>query len=213
MNERMPKCMMADLEDDPQALDIETLCSLDPEWFCAWWKLKAIWCLLANKRFGLKEIKREIKEIEEKLDRTVPVAGALSTGPFLVRAGENNAINVKVQNIGQTPIDATVLLVNVGNCPPQVVDSETLSAIGGGCCTENAVLTASAGDFEVIICPNPINAPIRAFVSVHSGNSVTSAFEYVIRASEMIAPACDFCTSVVDGVRSSCQYSNRSVPT
>lgn len=163
---------------------------------CTWMLLKLILCLLTNKKFGLKEIKCEIKDIERKLDGTV--GGSLSTGPFFVRSGQNNAINVKVQNVGEDPIDAVVRLFDMFQCPPVLVDEETLSDIGGGCCAQNAVLTANAGDFEVVICPDPADATIRAFVSVHSGNAPTAAIDYVIKASEMLPVVCDFCGGVID---------------
>ena len=152
---------------------------------------KILW-LLCNKKFGLREIKREIREIEKKLDGDPP-SGPLSTGPFFVRTGVNNAINVKVQNTGDEPIDAVVRLFNLDTCPPTLIGSETLLAIPGGCCARDAVVTAPAGNMEVVICPDPEDATIRAFVSVHAGAAVTSAFEYVFRASEMIAPACELC--------------------
>lgn len=167
----------------------------DLGWFLVLAKLKLILRLLKHPKFGLKEIKREIKEIEQNMCPTPPgpVTGPLSTGPFFVRTGENNAINVKVQNIGTEPIDATVTLWNIGVCPIQPVDSEVLLAIGDGCCAQDVVLTAPAGNFEVVICPDPADATIRAFVSVHSGNSANSAFEYVIKASEMLTPGCELC--------------------
>jgi hypothetical protein len=43
------------------------------------------------------------------------------------------------------------------------------------------------------ICTATPDARIRAFVSVHSGNSANSAFEYVIKASEMLPLVCPFC--------------------
>jgi len=117
----------------------------------------------------------------------------VSTGPFFVRAGQNNAINVKVQNTSGAPIDADVKLIGL-DCPvTSPLQTVTLTDIPGGCCVEDAVLTADAGNFEVVVCPDPANAPIRVFVSVHSGNATTSAFEYVFRASEMLAPACSLC--------------------
>lgn len=174
---------------------------------CTWKLLKQIVCLLTNRKFGLRQIKCEIKEIERKLDELVcngngggKVGGPLSTGPIFVRAGQNNAINVKVQNIGEEPIDAVVKLFNIAACPPSpaLIDEETLLNIGGGCCAQDTVLTAPAGNLEVVICPDPADAAIRAFVSVHSGNAPTSEFEYVIRASEMLPATCDFCNSTTD---------------
>lgn len=122
-----------------------------------------------------------------------PAVGPLSTGPFFIRAGQNNAINVKVQNASENPITVDVKLFDIEDCPVTTpIQTKTLT-IPGGCCARDAILTAPAGNFEVVICPTPNNAPIRAFVSVHSGAAVTSAFEYVIKAAEMLAPACKFC--------------------
>ncbi len=158
-------------------------------------KLKFIICLLTNRWFGLKEIKKEIKDIECKLDNMVPPTqgGAITTGPFLVRAGENNLINVKVQNTGEETIRVDVFLYDVEECPPEVVGGGTLAELEGGCCVQEVSVVASAGNFEVVVCPDPAGAPIRAFVSVHSGNAVTSAIEYVFRVSEMLPAACGLC--------------------
>ena len=118
---------------------------------------------------------------------------AVSTGPFFVRAGQKNAINVKVQNTSSTSINADVRLLGL-DCPvTNPLQTKTLTGIPGGCCARDAVLTADAGNFEVVVCPDPADAPIRVFVSVHSGNAATSAIEYVIRAEEMLAPACGLC--------------------
>lgn len=122
-----------------------------------------------------------------------PATGPVSTGPFLVRTGQNNAINVKVQNTSSAPIGAAVKLIGL-DCPVMnPLDTITLADIPGRCCVKDAVLRANAGNFEVVVCPDPADAPIRVFVSVHSGGATTSAIEYVIRAEEMLAPACSFC--------------------
>jgi hypothetical protein len=122
-----------------------------------------------------------------------PATGPVSTGPFFVRTGQNNAINVKVQNTSGAPIGAAVKLIGL-DCPvTNPLDTITLADIPGGCCVKDAVLRAGAGNFEVVVCPDPANAPIRVFVSVHSGGAATSAIEYVIRAEEMLAPACSLC--------------------
>ncbi|MGI6132774.1 MAG: hypothetical protein ACOYES_13045 [Bacillota bacterium] len=122
-----------------------------------------------------------------------PATGPVSTGPFFVRAGQKNAINVKVQNTSSTSINADVRLLGL-DCPvTNPLQTKTLTGIPGGCCARDAVLTADAGNFEVVVCPDPADAPIRVFVSVHSGNAATSAIEYVIRAEEMLAPACGLC--------------------
>lgn len=105
---------------------------------------------------------------------------------------------MKVQNVGDAPINAEIRLFNIGVCPPALVDSETLTNIGS-CCAQDAVVTANAGNFEVVVCPTPANARIRVFVSVHSGNAATSAFEYVIKASEMLPLVCPFCEPAANG--------------
>lgn len=161
-------------------------------------KISLILALLLNRFFGLREIKKEIKDIEKKLDDIVPPTppaqgGALTTGPFLVRTGENNFINVKVQNTGEETIRVDVFLYDLEECPPEVVAGGTLTELEGGCCVQEVGVVASAGNFELVICPDPEDAPIRAFVSVHSGNSVTSAIEYVFRAAELLPVACELC--------------------
>jgi hypothetical protein len=120
------------------------------------------------------------------------ITGPISTGPFFIRTGENNAINVKVQNTGTDPVDVAVRLYDLDECPPEIIDDDFFT-LQGGCCVDDAVLTAPAGNFEVVICPEPLTASLRAFVSVHSGNSTNSAFEYVIKAAEMLPVACSLC--------------------
>jgi hypothetical protein len=163
-------------------------------WFQVLLKLQAILCLLRNRRFGLREIKREVKAIEENMNggNGNGIAGAQSTGPIFVRTGQNNAINVKVQNVGDAPATALVRLINIGVDPPQVTASTVLTNIAP-CTAQDGVVTAPAGDFEVVVCPSPVDATVRVFVSVHSGNAATSAFEYVIKASEMLPLVCPFC--------------------
>lgn len=155
-------------------------------------ELEEIEGLLEDPKTGLAEIKREVRDIEEKLDSLAAVKGPLSTGPFFIRSGENNAVNVVVQNVGKCPTDVKVRLFDLGCCPPKEVDSACLDCIKR-CCTETAVLTASAGVFEVVCCPKDEKAPLRAFVSVHSGNSPNSNIEYVIKAEEMLPLVCPFC--------------------
>ena len=117
------------------------------------------------------------------------MTGPVSTGPFFVRTGQNNAINVKVQNTSNTPIDARVILIGL-ECPANnPLQAVTLTNIPGGCCADDAVVTAGAGNFEVVVCPDPADAPIRVFVSVHSGNAPTSNIEYVIRGRRC-SPLC-----------------------
>lgn len=161
-------------------------------------KLNMILALLTDRRFGLCEIKREVKEIEENMgngDNAI-VGGGITTGPFLVRAGENNAVNVKVQNLEDVSIDVEVKAITLDSCPPVVIHNASLEGIEP-CCTQDALLTVGAGNWEVLVCPTPQTAAVRAFVSVHSGNSVTSAIEYVFRASDMLPDICRFCELVI----------------
>lgn len=160
-------------------------------------KLTMILSLLTNRRFGLCEIKREVKEIENNMGNgNGDQGGGITTGPFFIRTGQNNAINVIVQNLEEAEIDVEVKLVDLGACPVFVEDNASLENIDS-CCTDSAVLTAAAGEWEVLVCPTPATAKVRAFVSVHSGNAVTSAIEYVFRAAEMLPEACDFCDLVI----------------
>ncbi len=164
-------------------------------------KLKLIIAILLNRCFGLPEIKCEIREIEEKLDNLVPPSsqgGAITTGPFLVRTGENNAIGVKIQNAGDATISVTALLYDVGECPPELVSQVGVADLEAGCTAQDITLTADAGDWEVVLCPSPADARIRGFVSVHSGNAVTSAIEYVFRAAEMLPAAAAQCELPID---------------
>jgi hypothetical protein len=164
-------------------------------WFRVLAKLHAILCLLRHRRYGLREIKREIKEIEEKMNGNGNgngIVGSQSTGPILIRTGQNNAINVKVQNVGEGPVTVHVRLVDHNACPPAPVQTVSIADIAP-CCAQDAVLTADAGNFEIVVCAATPDARIRVFVSVHSGNSTNSAFEYVIRASEMLPLVCPFC--------------------
>ena len=174
--------------------EIQIGCGGDADliWVLVLRQLKAILCLLKHHKYGLKEIKCEIKDIEDNMDGGGEEAGPLTTGPIFIRSGQNNAINVKVQNIGDDPISAEVRLFNIGVCPPVQADSETLTNIGS-CCAQDAVVTADAGDYEVVVCPTPSDAAIRVFVSVHNGSATTSAFEYVIKPAEMLPLVCPFC--------------------
>lgn len=157
-------------------------------------KLNMILALLTNRHFGLCEIKKEVKEIEENMGNgnDCIVGGGITTGPFFIRSGQNNAINVKVQNLEDSPIDVEVKLLSLECCPAVVIDNASLEDLES-CCTEDAVLTAGAGNWEVTVCPTPATAAVRAFVSVHSGNAVTSAIECVFRAAEMLPDVCSFC--------------------
>lgn len=160
-------------------------------------KLNLILGLLTNPCFGLCEIKREVREIEDNMGNGDNViSGPITTGPFFVRAGQNNAINVLVQNLEEGNIDVEVKLINLEACPPFAQGNVSIEDFES-CCTEQVGFTVPAGNWEVVVCPTPETARVRAFVSVHGGNAVTSAFEYVIRASEMLPAACSFCDLVV----------------
>lgn len=174
--------------------DFQVGCGGDADliWVLVLRQLQAILCLLRHHKFGLKEIKCEIKDIEDNMDGGGEIAGPLTTGPIFIRTGQNNAINVKVQNTGDAPISAEVRLFNIGVCPPVEVDTETLTDIGS-CCAQDAVVTAGAGNVEVVVCPTPSDATMRVFVSVHNGNATTGAFEYVIKPAEMLPLVCPFC--------------------
>ena len=155
-------------------------------------ELEEIEGLLEDPRYGLAEIKREIRDIEEALSDLLTDKGPLSTGPFYVRAGEANAINVLVQNVGKCPIDVKVRLFDLEACPPEEIDCESLECIER-CTAEAAVLTAPEGIFEVVVCPKSDKASVRAFVSVHSGDAPNSSIEYTIKAEEMLPVVCPFC--------------------
>ena len=161
-------------------------------------KLNMILALLTNRCFGLCEIKKEVKEIEENTENGNGgiVSGPITTGPFFIRTGQNNAVNVLVQNLEDSLIDVEVKLVGIGACPVLALDNASLEDIDS-CCTEDATLTAAAGNWEVVVCPTPEPARVRAFVSVHGGNAATSAIEYVFRASEMLPATCAFCDLAV----------------
>lgn len=180
-----------------ECCDEEEECSRGKDFLCCrvLAKLNAILCLLRHRRYGLREIKREVKEIEENMNGNGNgdgIVGSQTTGPIFIRTGQNNAINVKVQNVGEQPVTVHVRLVDHNACPPAPVQTATIADIAS-CCAQDAVLTADAGNFEVVVCTSSPDARIRVFVSVHSGNSTNSAFEYVIRSSEMLPLVCPFC--------------------
>lgn len=67
-------------------------------------ELEEIEGLLENPKTGLAEIKREIRDIEEKLDEMGAVKGALTTGPLSVKEEGKHAVTVLVQNVGRSQI-------------------------------------------------------------------------------------------------------------
>lgn len=189
--------MMEEVEDVDEATEgLSRRCFRRPTNDDLLRKLNMILALLTNRHYGLCEIKREVREIEENMGNGGIAGGRITTGPFLVRTGENNAISVKVQNLEDSPIDVEIKLLTLESCPAAVLDNASLEDICP-CCTEDAVLTAGAGNWEVTVCPTPETAAVRAFVSVHSGNAVTSAIEYVFKASDMLSDACSFCDYVI----------------
>jgi hypothetical protein len=156
--------------------------------------------LLEDPRFGLREIKDEVKDIERALGALTPVKGPLSTGPFFIPCGQKVAVTANVQNVGRGCIDVEVKLFDIECCPPKEVDCKLLRDIGR-CCAEDAVLCASEGIFEVVFCPKPDHAAIRAFVAVHEGHSSDSEAEYVIMAADMLPVVCPFCKKDRDRCR------------
>ncbi|HHX29518.1 MAG: hypothetical protein ACOX5Q_08925 [Bacillota bacterium] len=164
-------------------------------------KIENIQDLLKSPRFGLREIKEEIKDIEDALDNLLPGKGPLSTGPINIHNGPDRAIKVSVQNVGKGCIDAVVRLFDIECCPPRQVDCKVLRNIGR-CCAEDTVLCAHEGIFEVVICPKPDKAPIRAFATVHCGGSSNSDIDLVFRATDFLPVVCPFCKKKKD--RDSC---------
>ncbi|MGE5580727.1 MAG: hypothetical protein ACM3WU_11915 [Bacillota bacterium] len=153
--------------------------------------LEDILDLLENRKFGLAEIKDEIKDIEDALkDRKDK--GPISSGPFLL-LHDNNAATVAVQNLDKCPIDVEVKLFDIQCCPPKEIDSKCLKCIGR-CCAEAAVLCAPEdGIFEVVCCPDPEKSAIRAFASVHSGGGCSPDTDLVIPAADFLPLVCPFC--------------------
>ena len=149
--------------------------------------------LLEDRKFGLAEIKREIRDIEDALKDRVKDKGPLSTGPFVVEGDhKDRAVTVAVQNLDKCPIDVEVKIFDLECCPPKEVDCKLLKDIGR-CCAEAAVFCVCEGIFEVVCCPDPEKSEIRAFVSVHSDDCHDSDVEFVIKAEEMLPLVCPFC--------------------
>lgn len=97
--------------------------------------------LLLNRRFGLKEIKREIREIEARLDQLIPNGnGVLTTGPVVkdVTAG---SLVVKVLNNTDETQTVVVNVYDLTQCPkalyeevdleldPQCAESEIINDV------------------------------------------------------------------------------------
>lgn len=79
--------------------------------------------LLLNKKFGLEEIKREIREIENKLDQMVPVNAVLTTGP-VVKDVTASSLVVKLLNNTETTKTVTVTVFDITECPKEVFAEE-----------------------------------------------------------------------------------------
>ena len=155
-------------------------------------ELEEIEDLLEDPKTGLAEIKREIRDIEEKLDEESEVKGALTTGPLFIAEEGEHAVTVVVENIGRNPVDVKVRLFSLEFCPAKEVDSEELECIKR-CCAKTATLRTEEGAFEVVCCPEPENATLRVFVAVHEDCSPSSEVEFVIPAAEMLPLTCPFC--------------------
>ncbi|HHY45488.1 MAG TPA: hypothetical protein GX512_07255 [Firmicutes bacterium] len=156
--------------------------------------------LLKNPRFGLKEIKDEVKDIEEAVGNLVPVKGPLSTGPFSVTIPSK--IKVSVQNVGSKGcVDAVVRLFDIECCPPKQIDCKVLRNIGR-CCAEDTWLAAPEGArvLEVVICPKPDKASIRGFVTVQpmAVNASNPDALLNFRACDLLPVVCPFCKKEKD---------------
>lgn len=159
-------------------------------------KVDSILDLLKSPRFGLKEIKDEVRDIEEAVSNLTPVKGPLTTGPLALTGPAS--IQVSVQNTGRGCVDAVVRVFDVGCCPPKQVDRAVLRNIGR-CCAEQAVVTAPSGIFEVAVCPKPDRAAIRAFVTVQplvNGTVTDSPLRY--RTCDLLPLVCPFCKKEKD---------------
>jgi len=172
-------------------------------------ELEEIEGLLEDPKTGLAEIKREIREIEAILGETSKVKGALTTGPLFIPEEGQHAVTVVVENLGRCPIDVKVKLLKLECCPPTEVDCEELECIKR-CCAETAVLCAEEGAFEVVCCPEPPNASIRAFVAVHEDASPCSEAEFVVTAADMLPLTCPFCKKEKCRCRPCCPEPNGS---
>lgn len=110
--------------------------------------LIAVLRLLTSRRFGLKEIKREIKEIEDKLDRLVPPGdgGNFTTGP-VVRDVQASSLIVKVLNNSDEDHTVTVIVFDLTQCEKTQFGSVTLDVDAG--CAEEHIFTQPPVNYEV----------------------------------------------------------------
>jgi len=145
--------------------------------------------LLESPKFGLAEIKDEVRDIEDALK----MKGPITSGPFLLLQ-DNNAVTVCVQNLDRCPINVEVKLFDIQCCPPKEIDSKCLKCIGR-CCAEAAVLCAPReGIFEVVCCPDPEKSALRASASVQNrAVNGPSNSGLVIPANDFLPLTCPFC--------------------
>lgn len=80
--------------------------------------------LLLDKKSGLKEIKKEIMDIEEKLDQFVPVGNILTTGPVVTDVTASSLVVKILNNTGMTQTVA-VTVFDITECPKEVFATET----------------------------------------------------------------------------------------
>ncbi len=155
-------------------------------------ELEEIAGLLEDPKSGLAEIKSEVRNIEERVATLSTGKGPLTTGPLYIPSQGTSAISVVVQNLDRCPANVEVRVLSLECCPPVQVCSADLRCIGR-CCSESVTLTATEGLYEVVCCPDPEKASIRAFVSVHEGSSPSSPVAYAVTAAEMLPLECPFC--------------------
>ncbi len=94
--------------------------------------------LLLNRKFGLKEIKREIRAIEARLDQLIPNGnGTLTTGPVIkdVTAG---SLVVKVLNNTDETQTVVVLVWDLTQCPKALYEEIDLELDPQ--CTESEII-------------------------------------------------------------------------
>lgn len=110
--------------------------------------LIAILKLLINRRFGLKEIKREIKELEDKLDRLVPPGDGVNftTGP-VVRDASASSLIAKVLNNSDEDRTVAVIVFDLTACEKTEFSSVTLDVDAG--CAEEHIFTQPPVNYEV----------------------------------------------------------------
>jgi hypothetical protein len=108
--------------------------------------LIAILLILTNKRFGLKEIKAEIREIEEKLDMIVSPLGNFTTGPVIKDVTASSLI-VKVLNNSNVTQSVLVIVFDLTDCEKTEFDSIELEVEPG--CAEEHIFGEPPINYEV----------------------------------------------------------------